>query len=95
MPEQIYNADGTGLILLMRTLEFLTEIRVPGYKKSKERITLGCCSNAVGDHIWKLVVIGKSKKTRPFKVSKADILPFYYYGQKCAWMDQEIFSKVV
>lgn len=46
--EQLYNADETGLFYRMlpdRTLAMREEKAAPGYKRSKERVTLMACSN--------------------------------------------------
>lgn len=94
LPEQIYNADETGLFwkcLPTKTLAFTSEVQAPGHKASKERLTVLCCSNAAGDHKLKLVVIGKSKKPRSFKGTRAVNMPVNYYSQKSAVMDCEIF----
>lgn len=48
------------------------------------------CSNATGSQKLKLVVIGKSKKPRSFKGTRAEYLPVHYFNQKNAWMNQEI-----
>jgi len=51
------------------------------------------CSNATGSQKLKLVVIGKSKKPRSFKGTRAENLPVHYFNQKKAWMKQEIFKE--
>lgn len=94
--EQLYNADESGLLwkcLPTRTLAFDSERQAAGHKSSKERITIMTCSNATGSHKLKLVVIGKSKKPRSFKGTRAENLPVHYFNQKKAWMDQQIFKE--
>lgn len=62
--EQIYNCDETGLYfrcLPQKTLAIMFESAAPGYKKSKERVTLMACSNVTGNHKLKLAMLGKSK----------------------------------
>ncbi|XP_071055090.1 jerky protein homolog-like [Onthophagus taurus] len=96
LPEQIYNADESGLFwkcLPTRTLAFESEHKVTGHKSSKERITILPCSNAAGTHKLKLLVIGKSKKPRSFKGTTADNLPVDYFNQKKGWMNQQIFQE--
>ena len=64
-PEQIYNADETGLLwkcLPDRTLVACREKTAPGFKKSKDRLTVPGCKNATGTHKLKPVVIGKFAK---------------------------------
>jgi hypothetical protein len=96
LPEQIYNADESGLYwkcLPTRTLAFKKEVSAPGYKASKERLTIMTCSNATGTHMLPLLVIGKAKKPRSFKGTEAKNLPVnYYHNKKSAWMNSEIFK---
>ncbi|GBN11944.1 Jerky [Araneus ventricosus] len=69
-PEQIYNADETGLFwryVPRSTLATADEKDATGVKDSKERITILGCGNAAGSHKMKLFVIGKSAKPRAFK----------------------------
>lgn len=83
--EQIYNADESGLFwkcLPTRTLAFESEHQAAGHKSSKERITILPCSNAAGSHKLRLLVIGKSKKPRSFKGTRAENLPVDYFNQK-------------
>lgn len=93
--EQIYNADESGLFwkcLPTRTLAFQSEQKVSGHKSSKERITIMSCSNAAGNHKLRLLVIGKSKKPRSFKGTRAENLPVDYFNQRKGWMDKQIFQ---
>lgn len=63
-PDQIYNADETGLFYRMlpsKTLASKLEDSAKGYKKSKDRLTAMACSNASGKHKFPLVIVGKSK----------------------------------
>ncbi|XP_050523014.1 jerky protein homolog-like [Daktulosphaira vitifoliae] len=94
--EQLYSADESGLFwkcLPTRTLAFESERHAPGHKSSKERLTIMTCSNATGSQKLKLVVIGKSKKPRSFKGTRAENLPVHYFNQKKAWINQEIFKE--
>ncbi|PNF43064.1 Jerky protein homolog-like [Cryptotermes secundus] len=96
LPEQIYNADETGLYwkcLPTRTLAFQNERQAPGHKSSKERLTVLCCSNASGTHKLIPVVIGKAKRPRSFKGTVASSLPIHYFNQKVAWMNRAIFKE--
>jgi hypothetical protein len=58
-----------------------------------DRITVLCCSNTSGTDKKKLLVIGKSAKSRRFKGLKMDSLPVEYYANKNAWMTSEIRKK--
>lgn len=93
--DQIYNCDETGLNFRMlpnKSLVHRKETRAPGFKKSKERITVLPCSNATGNHKLRLLIIGKSKKPRAFKNLALQGLPASYSNQKSAWMDKNIFK---
>lgn len=93
--DQLYNCDETGLNFKMmpsKTLASRTEAGAPGYKKSKERITLLACSNSSGRHKLPIMCIGKSAKPRAFKHISSSTLPVYYRHQKSAWMDSNLFQ---
>lgn len=90
-PDQIYNADESGLfwkLLPQRTLAHQAEASAPGRKMSKERLTFMPCCNASGSHKMRLFVLGKSQKPRAFG---SEPLPVKYQGQKKAWVTREIF----
>ncbi|KAG8201261.1 hypothetical protein JTE90_016748 [Oedothorax gibbosus] len=90
--EQIYNVDETGLYYRMlpsKTLASIKEASAPGYKKSKERVTVSLCSNATGTHKLPVMLIGKSAKPRAFKNINIKSLPVHYRSSKSAWMNQQ------
>ncbi|XP_014366598.2 jerky protein homolog-like [Papilio machaon] len=90
-PEQIYNADESGLfwkVLPDKTLASSAETSAPGSKVSKERITFMPCANSTGNHKLPLLVVGKAKKPRSFGSVK---LPVHYEGQRRAWVTRDIF----
>lgn len=92
-PDQIYNADETGLLyrcLPTSTLASEAEGAVKGFKQSKDRLTVLVCANMAGTHKVKLCVIGKYRKPRCFK--NLTYLPVDYRAQSNAWMDAETFT---
>lgn len=92
-PEDIYNADETGLFFQLlpdRTLAFKGE-KCYGGKKSKQRLTVLLCTNSTGTHRIQPLVIGKSLKPRCFKNVKS--LPVEYKANKKAWMTSKFFSE--
>lgn len=94
-PEQVYNMDETGLNfkrLPTKTFAASDEKSAPGFKMSKDRLTVAVCSNASGTHKLPLLVIGKSEKPRAFKNINMLSLPVCYKNQKSAWMDEYIFK---
>jgi hypothetical protein len=60
-----------------------------GFKSSKERVTVLCCSNIKVEK-RDLLVIGKSKNPPCFKGVKS--LPVDYYSNANAWMTYVIFN---
>ena len=91
IPEQIYNANETGLLwkcLPQRNLVCCREKSAPGLKKAKDRLTVLGCTNATGTHKLKHVLIGKSAKH-----VYMDVLPVIYKSQRNAWMNSEIFAE--
>lgn len=96
VPEQIYNADESGLYwkcLPSKTLAAESEKSAAGHKVSKDRITIMCAANATGSHKLDLLVIGKAKKPRSFKGTRAVNMPVSYYNSKKGWMTRDIFSE--
>lgn len=94
-PDQIYNCDETGLnykMLPSSTLASKTEAGAPGYKRSKERITVLACANASGRHKLPLLCIGKSAKPRAFKNIRPNAFPVLYKNQKKGWMNANLFK---
>ncbi|GFX90080.1 jerky protein homolog-like [Trichonephila clavipes] len=97
-PQQNYDADETGLnfrALPKKSLASQDEKSAPGYKMSKDRVTLMACSNAFGNHKLPLMVIGKSAKPRDFKNVNMKSLPVNYRSQKKkkAWMNAMLFKE--
>jgi transposase len=90
-PDQIYNADETGLFFRLlpdKTFEF-KDVKCHGGKQSKDRLTALVCANMSGTDKLPMFVIGKSKNPRCFKNVKS--LPTEYVANKKAWMTSEIF----
>ena len=90
-PEDIYNADETGLFFKLQpdhTLAFKGE-KCSGGKKSKDRLTVLVCASMAGEK-GPMLVIGKSKSPRCFAGVKN--LPLTYLGNSKAWMTAQIFE---
>jgi hypothetical protein len=82
--DNIYNAE-TGLnwkALPRKTLASRRESAAPGYKGSKDRITLLVCASASGNHRLPILAVGKSKKLQCFKHVNMDSVPVKYMSQK-------------
>lgn len=94
VPDQVYNADESGLFWRMlpnKTLVHQKETSAPGRKISKDRITFMACANATGSHKLKLLVIGKAQNPRAFK--NCTLLPVVYKAQSKGWVTRELFSQ--
>uniref|UniRef100_A0A2I3MCY2 Jrk helix-turn-helix protein n=1 Tax=Papio anubis TaxID=9555 RepID=A0A2I3MCY2_PAPAN len=89
-PEQVYNADETGLFWRCLPNPTPEGGAVPGLKQSKDRLTVLMCANATGSHRLKPLAIGKCSGPRAFKGIQH--LPVAYKAQGSAWVDKEIFS---
>lgn len=90
-PEQVYNADETALFWRCtpkRTLTTENAESPSGFKASKDRVTVMCCSNAAGTHRCKLLVIGKSLHPRAFKGMTQ--FPVHYRASKKGWVTTDI-----
>ncbi|XP_049845252.1 tigger transposable element-derived protein 2-like [Schistocerca gregaria] len=69
-PQQIYNADKTGLnfrSLPTKSQESKAEDHAPGFKMCKDSVTLIVCSNAAGNHKLPLMLASRSPRPRVFK----------------------------
>ena len=83
--------DETGLFYrLLPNQTLSTQKKESGTKKSKERVTIGLCANATGTDKLRPILIGKSKKPRPFKNFEPSLYVDYQYNKK-AWMTSPIF----
>lgn len=92
-PDQIYNADESGLfyrLLPKKTFVHRAEASAPGRKLAKDRITFMPCANASGEHKLKLLVIGTAKNPRAFKNVN---LPVDYKNAGKGWMTQTVFKE--
>lgn len=88
----IYNVDETRLnwkALPSKSLGWSQcEAPAPGYKVSKDRVTVMVCANATSTHKISLLLIGKSKNPHCFKNVK---IPLTNIKQKNLWMNADLF----
>ncbi|XP_004387473.1 jerky protein homolog [Trichechus manatus latirostris] len=89
-PEQLYNADETGLFWHCLPHPMPEGGPGPGLKQSKDRLTVLMCANAAGSHKVKPLVVGKCSGPRALKGIQH--LPIAYQAQGHAWVDKEILS---
>lgn len=91
--DQIFNADETALYwrkLPERTYTFMKERHAPGYKVSKERVTLLLCSNVAGNCLVKPALLHQSLRPRVMKNDDMSELPVCWYNNKNAWITGKI-----
>lgn len=89
-PEQVYNADETGLFWRCSPSPSPEGGSAPGPTQSKDRLTVLMCANATGSHRIKPLVVGKWGS--PKAVQGLQHLPVVYKAQGSAWVDKEIFA---
>ena len=94
-PEDIYNADETGLFNRATPNGSLVYKykALSGSKKALDRVTVLCCSNILGTDKHMLLVIGKSVKLLCLKGLGIDSLLVQYHANKNAWITSAIFEK--
>ena len=93
-PEQVFNLDETSLYpyrTFDRTYISEEEKKKPGFKASKQRITILLGTNIVG-HKLKPMIIGKSEKPHCFKGVIVENLPVHYYYSNKGWMTSYIWG---
>lgn len=90
-PDDVWNADETGLCYQMAPDRTISEYAVAGRKKEKVRITVLVCSNASGKEKMPLMIIGKARKPRAFQGKTGQELGFDYWNNKKAWMTSSLF----
>ena len=91
-PEDIFNADETGLFwkCLPNKLLTLKGETCSGGKRSKDRITVLVCANMTGSQKLPLLVIGKFARPRCFRNVRT--LPVQYESNTKAWIVSDLFS---
>ena len=95
LPDNIFNADETGLFFRMmpsRTLALDTEHSF-GSRKDKERVTILIVTNSTGTYKKQLTVIGKSKNPKCFAGINHMNLPVTYRSGPNSWMNTDHFKE--
>ncbi|KNF00910.1 hypothetical protein PSTG_05802 [Puccinia striiformis f. sp. tritici PST-78] len=91
-PQNIYNADETGLLYKMTPNKSLATAAYSGLKGSKVRLTYHLCCNADGSDKLEPLVIGHAKKPRSFGKKQASFWGYNHHFNKTAWMTATIMS---
>lgn len=97
-PKHVFNVDETGLIwkrLPKRTFISKTEKYAPGFKASKDRLTLLLGGNANGNFKFKPFLIYHSENPRAMKGCSNNLLPVHWRANKKPWMTTSLFQNWV
>ncbi|UYV62517.1 hypothetical protein LAZ67_2000925 [Cordylochernes scorpioides] len=81
----------SALVIKMKS----TEKSAPGFKASKDRLTLLLGGNANGDFKFKPFLIYKSENPRAMKGCSKNLLPVHWRANKKAWMTTSLFKNWV
>lgn len=93
--EQIFNVDETGLYwkkLPSRTFIAVNEKSCPGYKISKDRLTLLLGGNAAGDFKLKPMLVYRAENPRALKGLSKNNFPVLWRSNKKAWITKNLFE---
>ncbi|CAM5093099.1 unnamed protein product [Eretmochelys imbricata] len=80
LPEQVFNADETGLFwkkMPNRTYTSKSERQAPGFKAAKDRVTVLFCGNAAG-HLIKPGLLYRAANPRALKGRNKNLLPVFW-----------------
>ena len=83
-PNDVWNADETGLYYQMLPDRTISHAPLPGRKKAKVRLNLLVCSKASGIEKFPLMIIGQARKPRAFKGKTGQELGFDYWHNRKA-----------
>uniref|UniRef100_UPI00358EF42B tigger transposable element-derived protein 1-like isoform X1 n=1 Tax=Myxine glutinosa TaxID=7769 RepID=UPI00358EF42B len=93
-PEQVFNADETGLFWKkMPSRKFISkeERSAPCFKAAKDRLTLLLCANASGDFMVKPMLLFRALNPRVLKGKKKHDLPVFWPSNKRACVTAAVF----
>jgi hypothetical protein len=96
LPQQIFNADETGLFwkrMPTRTYISMEEKSIPGFKMAKDRLTLLLGGNASGDLKLKPMLVYHSENPRALKGLSKNRFPVIWKANKNAWVTRKIFME--
>lgn len=88
LPEQVFNADETGLFwkkMPTRTYILKSERQAPGFKAAKDRVTVLFCGNTAG-HLIKPGLLYRAVNPRALKGKNKNLLPVFWQSNKKAWV---------
>ncbi|KAM9036964.1 tigger transposable element-derived protein 1 [Sarcophilus harrisii] len=95
-PQQVFNIDETGLFwkrLPERTFVSLEDRAGPGFKASKDHLTLLLGGNAAGDCKLKPLLVYPSENPRALKGCSKPSLPVIWRSNRNDWVTMSIFQE--
>lgn len=93
-PDQVFNADETGLFwkkMPSRTFIAKSVKTASGFKAAKDRVTFLLCSNASGARMLKPLMTNRSLHPRALKGKNVAELPVHFMANKKAWVTTAVF----
>ncbi|XP_065265437.1 tigger transposable element-derived protein 1-like [Emys orbicularis] len=93
LPEQVFNADETGLFwkkMPNRTYISKSERQAPGFKAAKDCVIVLFCGNAAG-HLIKPGLLYRAANPRALKDKNKTLLPVFWQSNKKAWVTAALF----
>ncbi|KAH1177172.1 hypothetical protein KIL84_010874 [Mauremys mutica] len=93
LPEQVFNADETGLFWnKMPTCTYISksERQAPDFKAAKDHVTVLLCGNAAG-HLIKPGLLYRAANPCALKGKNKNLLPVFWKSNKKAWVTAALF----
>ncbi|XP_051170339.1 jerky protein homolog-like [Leptopilina boulardi] len=93
--DQIFTCFETGLYYKMlptSELIYQSQINIPNFDVTSNRVTIFICTNASGTLKFPLLVVDKQYKPQALKNIKPNNLPLIYQYQKSAWVDTSVYQ---
>ena len=90
-PNDVFNADETGLFYNMPPNKTIGSSPPPGLKKNKARITILFACNSTGTEKLEPFFIGHSQQPHAFKKQTPEQLKIQYTANSKAWMTTSLF----
>ncbi|XP_065259354.1 tigger transposable element-derived protein 1-like [Emys orbicularis] len=93
LPEQVFNADETGLFwkkMPTRTYISKSERQAPCFKAAKDHVTVLLCGNVAG-HLIKPGLLYRAANPRALKGKNKNLLPVFWQSNKKTWVTAALF----
>uniref|UniRef100_UPI00358F1F1B tigger transposable element-derived protein 1-like n=1 Tax=Myxine glutinosa TaxID=7769 RepID=UPI00358F1F1B len=94
LPEQVFNADETGLFwkkMSTRTFILKRKETASGFEAAKDRVSLLLCANAKGDLMLKPMMLYHSLNPPALKGKNKQTLPMFWKANRKSWVMAAIF----